>query len=79
MRRGYKPAWDVAGQYATDLFTKEAVNLIEKHPEDKPMFLYLAHLAVHSGNEGNLLEAAKEETLKMSYINSPSRRTYAGV
>ena len=48
------------GVYATDIFTTEAVGIIRDHSratnevtrqqEDKPLFLYLAHLAVHSAN-----------------------------
>ena len=39
-------------RYSTELFTSEAVALIESHPDDgTPLFLYLAHQAVHVGNE----------------------------
>lgn len=47
-------AWDDYGRYATDLFTDEAVAIINDHGEHhsnsptSPLFLYLAHLAVHS-------------------------------
>ena len=47
-------AWDDYGRYATDLFTDEAVSIINDHgehhsnSETSPLFLYLAHLAVHS-------------------------------
>lgn len=72
-------AWDVVGEYATDLFTGEAVRIIENHPRDKPMFLYLSHLAVHAGNDGKLLEAPQEVINRFGYITDPNRRTYAGV
>lgn len=78
MRRGYSSAWDVVGEYVTDLFTKEAINVIDNHPKNKPMFLYLAHLATHAGNQGKWLEAPQEEIEKFSYISDPNRRTYAG-
>ena len=46
--------WDDYGRYATDLFTDEAVSIINEHGDHhsnsaaSPLFLYLAHLAVHS-------------------------------
>lgn len=78
LRRNFSSAWDVLGEYATDLFTKEASKVIENHPKDRPMFLYLAHLAAHAGNEGRPLEAPIEEITKFMYISNPNRRTYAG-
>lgn len=40
------------GRYATDIFTEEATEAIRnhRHGDDNPLFLYLAHLAVHSAN-----------------------------
>lgn len=77
-RRNFTSAWDVVGQYATDLFTEQAVQLIKSHPPTKPLFLFLPHLAVHAGNDGKLLEAPQEEINRFSYISNPNRRTYAG-
>lgn len=78
MRRNLSTAWDTVGEYATDLFTKEAVQLIEDQPVDKPLFLYLAHLAAHAGNAGKHLEAPQETINQFQYITDPNRRTYAG-
>lgn len=78
MRRGFDSAWDVVGEYATDLFTKEAVHIIQDHPTDTPLFLYMAHLAAHAGNQGKILEAPQEVINKFGYISNPNRRTYAG-
>lgn len=61
------------------MFTREAVRIIENHPLDKPMFMYLPHLAVHTGNEGKLLEAPQEIVNRFGYISDPNRRTYAGL
>ena len=50
-RRNLSVAWEDYGHYATDLFTDEAVSIIQKHSDAanaSPLFLYLAHLAVHS-------------------------------
>jgi hypothetical protein len=54
-RRNLSVAWKDYGRYATDLFTDEAVSVIDNHGKNSvsnnstdPLFLYLAHLAVHS-------------------------------
>lgn len=78
MRRNMSVARDTVGKYSTDLFTEEAVNLIEKHNTKYPMFVYLAHLALHSGNAEEPLQAPDEEIAKFSYIKDPERRIYAG-
>ena len=46
-------SWSDYGKYATDIFTDEAVGAINTHGStnpSQPLFLYLAHLAVHSAN-----------------------------
>jgi hypothetical protein len=78
MRRGLEPAWDLHGQYSTDIFTKEAVRLIKTHNTSKPLFLYLAHAAVHSGNPYNPLPAPDEVVAKFSAITDYNRRRFAG-
>jgi arylsulfatase A-like enzyme len=35
--------------YATDLFTRETVKVIEEHDKKKPLFLVVNHLAPHAG------------------------------
>jgi hypothetical protein len=63
------------------VFTDEAVRIIQGHdasPLGPPLFLYLAHLAVHAGNRGKLLEAPQQDISRLSYIGDPNRRTYAG-
>lgn len=78
MRRGMEPAWDLHGQYSTDIFTKEAVRLIKTHNASKPLFLYLAHAAVHSGNPYNPLPAPDEVVAKFGRITDYNRRRFAG-
>lgn len=78
MRRGMQPAWDLHGEYSTDVFTREAVKLIDEHKSARPMFLYLAHAAVHSGNSYNPLPAPDEEVAKFSNIFDYKRRRFAG-
>lgn len=66
------------GQYATDVFTDEAVDTILNHDNSKPLFLYMSHLAVHAGNDAKLLEAPQEVINQFRYISNAGRRTYAG-
>ncbi|XP_046838144.1 arylsulfatase B-like isoform X1 [Vespa crabro] len=79
MRRNLSIAWNTLNKYSTDLFTEESVKLINYHDTKDPMFLYLAHLAPHSGNSKNLLQAPDEEIAKFGYIHNPERRTYAAM
>ncbi|KAK9297061.1 hypothetical protein QLX08_009083 [Tetragonisca angustula] len=79
MRRGLDPAWDLHGQYSTDVFTKEAVRLIDNHNTSRPMFLYLAHAAVHSGNPYNPLPAPDQDVSKFTTIFNYDRRRFAGM
>ncbi|KDR15167.1 arylsulfatase B-like isoform X2 [Zootermopsis nevadensis] len=77
--RNLLPALDLSGRYATDVFTEEAVNIIETHDLSSPLFLYLAHLACHSGNIGKLLEAPKDAVDKFGHIIEPNRKTFAAM
>jgi hypothetical protein len=77
-RRNMLPALDLSGRYATDVFTDEAVGIIQTHNTSSPLFLYLAHLACHAGNIGKLLEAPKYATDKFGHIIEPNRKTFAG-
>lgn len=67
------------GSYATDLFTDEAIRIIKKHDSTKkPLFLMLNHLAPHSANFYDLLQAPVEEIKKFSHISNLNRRKAAG-
>ncbi|XP_049956680.1 arylsulfatase B-like [Schistocerca serialis cubense] len=79
LRRNLSVAWDKVGQYATDVFTEEAVSVIEQHDDRDPLFLYLAHVAPHAGNRGKLLEAPQDVINRFPYIPDPDRRTYAAM
>ncbi|KAJ9574805.1 hypothetical protein L9F63_008030 [Diploptera punctata] len=80
LHRNETPVWDMAGKYATDMFTDEAVNQIENHDTNTPLFLYLAHLACHAGNWGQNLQAPNElVNSKFNYIIDPNRRVYAAM
>lgn len=79
MRNNFDVNWDTIGQYATDLFTDKAVEMIDKHDQKKPMFLYVSHLAPHAGNEYDPLQVREEDLLKFNYIEDPNRRKYAAM
>lgn len=67
------------GKYATDLFTEEALKIIKKHDcSKKPLFLMLNHLAPHTGNDYDLMQAPASEVEKFNYIENVKRRKLAG-
>ncbi|CAG9835256.1 unnamed protein product [Diabrotica balteata] len=79
LRKDGKSAHEESGKYATDLFTDYTVKTIMEQDSSKPFFIMLAHLAVHAGNDGKLLEAPQETINKFSYIVDSNRRTYAAM
>ncbi|XP_068142790.1 arylsulfatase B isoform X1 [Drosophila tropicalis] len=78
-RRDLDPCPQDNGTYATDAFTAEAKRVIEQHDKSRPLFMVLSHLAVHTGNEDNPMQAPEEEVAKFAHISDPKRRTYAGM
>uniref|UniRef100_W8ARZ1 Arylsulfatase B n=1 Tax=Ceratitis capitata TaxID=7213 RepID=W8ARZ1_CERCA len=79
-RRDLSPWPEADGLYATDIFTQEAERVIYQHDAAvKPLFLLMSHLAVHTGNENNPMQAPEEEVEKFSHISDAKRRTYAGM
>ncbi|KAH7980785.1 hypothetical protein HPB49_019221 [Dermacentor silvarum] len=79
MRRNFFPARNDSGIYVTELLTKEALEVIENHPEDKPLFLYLAHLAPHSASPQDPLQVPDKYVEQYRDIGSPERMKYAGM
>lgn len=74
MRDGTKVDWSANNTYSTELFARQAIDVVAKHDEDKPLFLYVALQAVHSPME--VPERYKEP---YSFIKNNYRRTYAGM
>lgn len=72
-------AWDLHGQYSTDVFSEEAVKIVEDHNTTNPLFLYMAHAAVHSANTYNPLPAPDEVVDSFKEIESFQRRKFAGI
>ncbi|KAJ3648882.1 hypothetical protein Zmor_020651 [Zophobas morio] len=78
---GFQPVWSAQGKYATELFTEKAVEVIDGHDGDEPLFLFLAHLAPHTGTDGTELGVPNStlSNIKYEYIKDPRRRLYADV
>ncbi|XP_015930739.2 arylsulfatase B [Parasteatoda tepidariorum] len=72
-------AWNYTGKYSTELFTEKAKTIIHNHDTTKPLFLYLAHQAVHAGNSYAPLQAPQEYVQRFSHIKDPARRSFAGM
>lgn len=78
-RRDYNIVREYNGTYATNLFTDEAIKLINDHDKTHPMFLLLNHLAPHAGNEDDPMQAPQEIINKFNYIKDEKRRTMAAM
>ncbi|XP_076378806.1 arylsulfatase B [Megalopta genalis] len=86
---GYDLHYDVCGklsvdynyEYMTDLITERAETLIAKHDHQKPLYLQLSHVAVHSSDSKDVMEVRdmKEVNASLGYIKDFNRRKFAGV
>ncbi|XP_049517373.1 arylsulfatase I-like isoform X4 [Dermacentor silvarum] len=77
-RRNLTLAPEDSGRYYTELVTEEAISLIRNHPVDKPMFLYVAHLAPHYGTVRVPIEAPAEYLEGYDFVTEMNRTIYAG-
>ncbi|XP_061401898.1 arylsulfatase B [Musca vetustissima] len=79
-RDNLKPICDRNGTYVTDLLTEAAIRRILEHNyQKKPLFMLLSHLAPHSGNDEDPLQAPESEISKFAYIKDERRRKYAAM
>ena len=60
--------------YTTDWYTKEAIDFIDRVPDGKPWFLYLAHDTPHTP-----LQAKKEDIARFAHISQKNRRVYCAM
>lgn len=68
------------GKYATDMITEYAVEVIERHnATQQPLFLMVNHLAPHTGNANDPLQAPEEYVNRFSHIKDVNRRIYAAM
>lgn len=73
-------AYKYQGQYAIDLFTNKSLQIIDHHPQEKPLFLYLAHLGAHAAGKDILgVPNINQTNAKYSHIKNPLRRRYAEI
>jgi arylsulfatase B len=80
MRRNFEVAYDLHGKYTTDVITDEAVKIIHERNSSKPLFLYVAHTAVHSSNPYSPLPAPDETVAKMRNVsNDYNRQKFAAM
>lgn len=71
-------AYDLHGSYTTDVIGRESVRIIKAHNQSTPLFLYIAHAAVHSSNPYSPLPAPDLTVAKLSHIDDYNRRKFAG-
>ncbi|XP_054721614.1 arylsulfatase B-like [Uloborus diversus] len=71
--------WGYFETYGTEIFTKKAVDIIQSHDPQQPLFLYFSHQAVHVGREEEPFQAPEEYINRFSHINDPERRIFAGM
>ncbi|XP_077994914.1 arylsulfatase I-like [Glandiceps talaboti] len=80
LRRNGVLDYSTYGQYSTDLYTFEALNVIGTYANSsKPLFLYLAHQGVHAGNSIYPLQAPATYTKRFPNIQSEKRKLLAGM
>ncbi|OQV16696.1 Arylsulfatase J [Hypsibius exemplaris] len=65
------------GEYATELFTKKAIGRINDHNYEKPLFLYLSHLAPHFANAYDPVQVPQKYVDRFPDIAHEGRRKYA--
>ncbi|XP_063375234.1 arylsulfatase I [Cydia amplana] len=78
-RRGMQVAHDLFGKYATDIYTDEAIKVITAHNKSEPLFLMVAHSAMHSGNPNEFIRAPDSEIERFKHIENYQRRKFAAV
>ncbi|XP_028025989.1 arylsulfatase I [Bombyx mandarina] len=78
-RRGFEVAHDLFGVYATDVYTDEAIKVVNSHNKSEPLFLMVAHSAVHSGNPYEPIRAPQKLIDAFKYIDDSARQKFAAV
>lgn len=73
-----EPLWAECGNYSTNLFAERARQIIRKHDQSKPLFLYLSTQSPHNAPEPTPLVAPENNVRKFPYIGERNRTLYAG-
>lgn len=79
LRRNEEVIHNETGHYITNIYTNEAVNIINNHNKSEPLFLYVAHQAVHSGNADDPLQAPLDYVKKVAHIRNAKRKLFGGM
>lgn len=79
MHRGDNPAYGLTEEYATDLFTDEAMKIIQRHEPPRPLYLQISHLAVHAPLESPDDYRRNHEDEQFKHIREVNRRKYASM
>ncbi|KAK9508587.1 hypothetical protein O3M35_006116 [Rhynocoris fuscipes] len=79
MRWNMTTDWSSVGRYTTRLLTEKAEKLIAEHNTTRPLFLYFAHAASHSGNYENPLQAPEETIEMFKHLGDRNKQTYAAM
>ncbi|XP_014214481.1 arylsulfatase B-like [Copidosoma floridanum] len=74
MHANESPAYGTEGQYATDLFTATALEVISRHDVLRPLYLQVSHLAPHAPLDTPYYGIDNDEFL---HIGESNRRAYA--
>lgn len=82
------PVRDKAGVYSSEVFTDAALDVLDKHDPDTPLFLYLPYESVHGAAScdpdcdmpsSDLLQAPQWAVDAQQQIANPTRRLFAGM
>ena len=73
-RDGDEVNFEVNGTYSTELFQQRAIDIIENHPEDEPLFLYVPFQSVHDP-----IEVPDEYVDNFEYVDNEKRKKYLGM
>ncbi|XP_025163968.1 arylsulfatase I isoform X2 [Harpegnathos saltator] len=79
MHRGDNPAYGLNAEYATDLFTDEAMKIIQRHEPPRPLYLQISHLAVHAPIESPDDDHRNSNRERFKHIPEVNRRNYASM
>lgn len=80
LRNNTESVFNQWGNYRTYLFTDQAVNVVNSHNTSQPLFLYLAHEAVHSALAHQPMQAPQDLINKFKHsIQDENRRIFAAM
>ncbi|XP_077994401.1 arylsulfatase I-like [Glandiceps talaboti] len=80
LRRNGKLDYNTYGQYGTEMYTREVLNIINNHTNStKPLFLYFAQVALHTANRYYPLQVPTTYTDRFPNIHTQRRKLLAGM